>query len=197
MRQSGTRGVARPPKTERCSLCQMGDDDCFEYKEGDLQIVYDPNGVEALRCSFRPDRIIVLFVGESAPYGGNFFYDGNTQLFRHMKRAFKGGEDFLSEFRNKGYYLDDLVLTPINNRIRSERRRLHRASIPSLTHRISDYRPLAIVTLMLGVKDAVDAAIAGAGLSHVLHYGVPFPGNGQQTRFAEAMAKIIPALPHA
>ncbi|WP_038976047.1 hypothetical protein [Bradyrhizobium japonicum] len=42
---------------------------------------------EALRASFRPDEITTLFVGESAPINGTFFYDGNSLMLRYMQRA--------------------------------------------------------------------------------------------------------------
>jgi hypothetical protein len=60
-----------------------------------------------------------VFVGESAPANGRFFYDGNTRFTRHMQNAFDvayGPSDvaFLTRFKSFGWYLDDLVLTPVN-----------------------------------------------------------------------------------
>jgi hypothetical protein len=49
------------------------------------------------------------------------------------------------------------------------------------------------VSLLLGIKDFVDAAAIAAGSSAV-RYAVPFPGMGQQTCFREKMARIIPIL---
>jgi hypothetical protein len=43
--------------------------------------------VEAARAKFRPERITTLFVGESAPSSGKFFYYGNTAMTRYMRSA--------------------------------------------------------------------------------------------------------------
>jgi hypothetical protein len=46
------------------------------------------------------------------------------------------------------------------------------------------------------IKDIVEAAAMAAG-SNAHRYVVPFPGNGQQRRFLDAMAHIVPGLPRA
>ena len=76
--------------------------------------------IEAIRTSYRPQRITTLFVGESAPVSGKFFYIGNTLLARHVERAMNeaglgGGGNFLDRFKSYGWYLDDLVLNPVNH----------------------------------------------------------------------------------
>jgi hypothetical protein len=43
--------------------------------------------IEAARAKFRPERITTLFVGESAPSSGDFFYHGNSAMTRHMQSA--------------------------------------------------------------------------------------------------------------
>jgi hypothetical protein len=43
--------------------------------------------VEETRRSFRPAKIATLFVGESAPAAGVFFYYGNSGMTRYMRRA--------------------------------------------------------------------------------------------------------------
>jgi hypothetical protein len=114
--------------------------------------------VESARARFRPDRITTLFVGESAPASGNFFYYDNSVLFRDMRRAVEHalGEsgDFLKSFKSYGWYLDDLVLTPVNHLTKS--RVLDAQN--SLAHRIAAYQPEAIVSLLMLIKPFVDAA---------------------------------------
>ena len=68
------------------------------------------------------------------------------------------------------------------------------AAQDSLTDRIRAYHPLAIVTHLLSIKEIVDAAAIAAG-SDADRYAVPFPGMGQQTRFRDERARIIPMLP--
>jgi len=102
--------------------------------------------------------------------------------------------NFLDCFREQGWYLDDLVLQPVNRLQTSERRRQWREAQDSLADRIKVYNPRAIVSVLLAIKDTVEAAAKTAGSDAPL-FAVPFLGNGQQTRFREAMAQIIPRLP--
>jgi hypothetical protein len=157
--------------------------------------------VEAVREQYRPERILTLFVGESAPHSGNFFYLGNTALKRHMQKAMEaaglgGSGDFLERFKGHGWYLDDLVLTPVNKRTKRERKAAWLGARKSLAERIARYRPDAIVPLLLSIKDVVQDAAREAG-STAPCYPVPFAGNGQQPRFREEMARILPTLPRA
>jgi len=119
--------------------------------------------VEALRASYRPQCITTLFVGESAPASGAFFYRGNTSLKRHMEQALAasglvGNSDFLERFKSYGWYLDDLVLTPVDRLPRPERRLQCETALESLATRIADYQPQAIVSLMRGIERFVNRA---------------------------------------
>jgi hypothetical protein len=81
----------------------------------------------------------------------------------------------------------------VNGLNRRERRAACLAAQASLADRIKQYQPRAIVTLMLGIKDIVDAAAMSAGSSKP--NAVHFPGNGQQRFFLKDMVKIMPSLP--
>jgi hypothetical protein len=102
--------------------------------------------------------------------------------------------DFLDRFKARGWYLDDLVLIPINGLKPGERRSHWLRSRPSLSARIAEYQPLAIVTLLLGIRKVVENAARDAGCKADL-YAVPFPGMGNQKKFREAMVKLLPRLP--
>ncbi|MET3841003.1 hypothetical protein [Bradyrhizobium sp. OAE829] len=159
---------------------------------------HDLEAVEATRARFRPATITTLFVGESAPVSGDFFYDGNNAMLTHMKRvveqALGVNDDFLRRFKAYGWYLDDLVLTPVNHLTKRDRDAQCLGAQASLAARIAEYKPLAIVSLMIGIKSIVDAAATAAG-SDAQRFAVPFPGMGQQNRFKAAMARIILMLP--
>jgi hypothetical protein len=70
---------------------------------------------------------MTLFIGESAPNSGAFFYFGNTALTRYMAEAmtaaglYDNSGNFLDRFKSFGWFLDDLVLTPVNQLPKSER----------------------------------------------------------------------------
>ncbi len=151
--------------------------------------------VETIRRQFLPQRITALFVGESAPQSGKVFYLRNGQVYRYMRQAFTGGPDFLEWFKANGYFLDDLILDPVNKKAYTERRRLRCESVLDLARRLSDYRPAVVVALMIGIEPMVRDAIAKAGLSDRPFHVIPFPGCGQQGRFSSKMAEIIPKLP--
>ena len=142
--------------------------------------------IEVARAHCRPKQITTLFVGESAPYSGAFFYYGNSAMTRHMQRAVESvlgaSSNLLESFKAYGWYLDDLVLTPVNHLTRSERKAKWLTAKNSLADRIAKYQPLAIVSLLLGIQRIVEDAAISAG-SNVSRYAVPFPGMGQQARF--------------
>jgi hypothetical protein len=155
---------------------------------------------EAVRARYRPDRIVTLFVGESPPASGKFFYHGSITLAHAMKAAMTAAglcddeDNVLERFKANGWYLDNLVLGPVNWLERSERRRKWREAQDGLAARIKVYKPRAIVSVLKAIEDTVEAAAKAAGCDAEL-FAVPFPGMGQQARFHEAMAKIMPRLP--
>jgi hypothetical protein len=161
----------------------------------------DPGAIaatEALRSSYRPNRITTLFVGESAPINGTFFYAGNSSMVGYMQRAvdtlLSGEGDFLARFRDHGWYLDDLVLAPINHLTRAQRIAAWRGARDSLSTRIAAYQPLAIVSVLSGIKEIVaDAAMKAGGTATM--FAVPFPGMGNQKKFHSEMQRILPLLP--
>jgi|SRR5262249_48426574 len=115
--------------------------------------------VEIIRARYRPHRITTLFVGESAPVSGAFFYYGNSALARHMETALTanglgGNGEFLEHFKAYGWYLDDLVLVPVDHLPKTQRHAQCIAATSSLADRIAEYRPLAIVSVLLRIKRA-------------------------------------------
>ncbi len=149
--------------------------------------------LEELRKSFRPHRITTLFVGESAPQSGRFFYSGNSSLFYAMQRAFGGAATFLEDFKRSGFYLDDLVHVPVNKLESRERSALRWQSVSSLADRLGDYKPEAIVIVMRAIKPMVLEAMRGAGILYE-PYCTPHPAFGNWTRFHGAMTEIIYSL---
>ena len=152
--------------------------------------------LEELRKSFRPGLITTLFVGESAPASDRFFYSGDSSLFHAMKRAFGNQEIFLEDFKKKGFYLDDLVLTPINKLERRERLTRRQEAVPKLAKRLVEYKPMAVVVVMRAILPTVQRAMRMAGISYE-PFCVPHPAFGNWARFSNAMKEIIDSLPVA
>jgi hypothetical protein len=153
--------------------------------------------IETLRRSFRPRQVTTLFVGESPPNGGTFFYKENSLLYYRMKESFGAVADFLPWFRAQGFFLDDLVLYPINQiKDKNERDEHRQNGVPSLALRMTEYHPEAVVVVMRAIEEMVREAMDAAGLPNVPLYVTPFPGRPkQQERFKTIMAEIIPQLP--
>lgn len=152
--------------------------------------------MEKLRYEFKPNTVTVLFVGESRPDGKTFFYKRDSLLYHAMEECFSTKANFLLEFQAKGFFLDDLVLHPVNH-IKDKRNRtaLRRKAVPSLAHRMAAYRPSAVVALMCAIEPMVRDAMNQAGLQDVPLYVTPFPNHWNRTRFKTTMAEIIPKLP--
>ena len=147
------------------------------------------------REEYRPGRIKVLFVGEAPPANGAFFYCGKNRLLDHMRTAVgsehMGDVVFLKNFRDRGWYLDDFVTAPIADL--RKRREKCRDARDSLSIRIAEYKPQAIVCLLRSIRDDVEIAAYKAG-SGVRPYVLQFAGQGHQTEFKKAISFILPEL---
>ena len=155
--------------------------------------------VEAMRARFRPDKIVTLFVGESAPDSDKFFYFGNNPMLTYTRKAIEqalgaDGGDILDRFKALGWYLDDLSLAPVNKLAPAMRKSVCHAARRTLAERIAAYKPQAIVTVVPRVKDDVAAAAIAAGCD-APRYVMPFPGNHYQNEYVRQLAEIIPQLP--
>lgn len=154
--------------------------------------------IEAVRARYRPERIVTMFVGKSAPASGKFFYGDENLFAHHIRQALlpdaTNHRDFLNRFKSCGWFLDDLVLEPIDAWKKPAKLAARRAARDSLASRIREYRPRAIVSLLMCIREIVKQAAHEAGSGAEL-FAVPFPGHGHQKRFREQMAVILPHLP--
>lgn len=169
-------------------------------EQGQTAMPADFEKIEAVRLSYLPERIMTLFVGESAPASGKFFYTGDS-LTAYMRSALgleqRGFEEFLALFKGRCWYLDDLVIGRSVNDIKDNRERMKICSARQgdLADRIGRYRPAAVVLLKRTIENMVLDATRTAAL-HAKFFAVPFPGSGNKPRFIAAMQKILPELPH-
>jgi hypothetical protein len=158
--------------------------------------------VETIRVRYRPEHVSVLFVGESPPAGGTFFYNGDSNLVRYTCEAFaeapgtpRDVQSFPSVFRDRGCYLIDLCLAPVNGLTRSERRRARIAGVQQLADEMRQLRPAAVVVVMKAIEKHVVCALAQAGMSHIPVYALPFPAFGQQRKYVCELSALLPSLP--
>jgi hypothetical protein len=83
-----------------------------------LENKFNLRSTERLRRRFRPEKVRILFVGESPPASGRFFYQADSGLYRATRQAFLKAfpdlreRNFLESFRDLGCYLVDLCEPP-------------------------------------------------------------------------------------
>ncbi len=117
---------------------------------------------ERLRRRYRPTEVRLLFIGESPPASGRFFYQGDSGLYRAIRNVFHAaypsiaGADFLPLFQASGCYLIDACLEPVDRLDRVSRRAACQAGERSLSRNIAKLQPRAIVTLLRSIQDNVE-----------------------------------------
>ena len=154
---------------------------------------------EGLRKSYRPERIIVLLVGEAPPPNGTFFYRCDSNLFGYTKEAFatafnlqfNSDTDFLTFFRGRGFFLDDLRLQPIN---RVDRSRQRQAAVSSLAIRIQDYHSMYVIAVMKGIEPHVRQAASLAAVQPTVVRAVDFPAHGHHPDYVTGLTAILREL---
>jgi hypothetical protein len=168
----------------------------FEFIESSFELhpLLD-GGQEKQRLDFKPKKVRFLFIGESMPAGGTFFYFENSNLYKYTKEAFLqnfnwSDKDFLSLFKSNGFYLDDLCQEPINHLDETTKRKARRAYEESLSNRLKDYNPKVIVTTPMSIEKNVNRAISNAGLN-INNYSLPFPAMGNQYKYVKELSELI------
>lgn len=153
---------------------------------------------ERLRRSFRPRKVRILFVGESPPASGRFFYHVDSGLFRAIREAFVKAfpdlreADFLKSFRNLGCYLVDLCERPVDHLPPNARRKLCRASEPRLTKSIRTLRPAIIIVVIRSIARNVKRSEHQARWSGQ-HFELPYPGRWirHRTAFIRQLVRLL------
>jgi hypothetical protein len=155
--------------------------------------------LEDLRKTYRPPDVRVLFVGESAPAGGTFFYQEDSTLWRYTRAAFsdvygfdcRGNDSFCEFFKSKGCYLEDLCTDPVNHMKPRERRQACIDAIPCLTNRLSSMSPRVVVCVKASIMRHVRSAMDEAGLQALPLHGLPHPACGHQREYATGLASLL------
>jgi hypothetical protein len=153
---------------------------------------------ERLRRSFRPKKVRILFVGESPPASGRFFYRGNSGLYRAIREAFVKAfpnlreADFLRSFRDLGCYLVDLCDLPVDRLSPKVRRKLCRAAEPRLAKSLRDLRPAIVIVVIRSIARNVQRSERLANWSG-RHVELPYPGRWIRHRTA-FIRQLVPIL---
>ena len=160
-------------------------------------IMMPNNTYENLRNHYKPDKVEVLFVGESRPQGGTFFYQGDSALYRETKKAFDEffEEDIftLNRFKNWNCWLYDISENPVNGLGDHERKAEIHLNIPKLIDTIETFNPKTIIVCK---KKFVEPEIRKSSIMYNYCEGesiffLPFPGQGNQRKYREGLVKAL------
>ncbi len=155
---------------------------------------------EDLRNYYKPDDIEVLFVGESRPQGGTFFYKEDSALYRETKKAFNeyfGQPIFtLDNFKQWNCWLYDICDEPINGLPDGERSNCIHTNISRLVALVQQEKPkLIIVCKITLVKPEISISdIMKSYRDEESIFFLPFPGNGNQKKYREGLIKALQFL---
>jgi len=153
---------------------------------------------ERLRRLYRPSRIRILFVGESPPASGRFFYRADSGLYRAVRetfvRAFPSlrNTEFLDSFRSLGCYLIDLCGEPVDNMSPDARRQACGRGEKRLVQEIRAIQPQTIVTVVRSIGTNVRRAQERVDWSG-RYLELPYPGRWPQHR-KEFCRLLVPFL---
>jgi hypothetical protein len=157
-----------------------------------------------LRQKYLPEKIKTIFLLESPPKSGGYFYDpaGRTteQFFSAMMKLINCQPESkaagFAEFAKRGYVLADATYSPVNH-IGNERKR-NEAILRDLPGLIDDLREIIgrqrvkVILVKANICRMLEAPLKAIGFN-VINNGitVPFPGSGQQKNFFTTINKIL------
>ena len=158
-----------------------------------------------LRRKFKPAEVRLIFVAESPPASGKYFYDitgtVTEPLFAAIMRDVLGQTprtktDGLRAFQDAGYTLVDATYTPVNrgltNRERDNRILEDYPSLKQDLAKLTQRKPIPILLVKANVCRLLEERLVADGFN-VINKGtiVPFPASGQQGRFRTAATSIL------
>lgn len=157
-----------------------------------------PYETEKKRLEYKPDEIKVLFIGESPPSGGKFFFLNESDLYKNTRDCFLkvfNGQfeecDFLRYFKSLGCYLDDLCFEPVDNLPSEIRKNICANSVDDLAIRIRQYKPLVIIVVIKRIEKEVNKAIEKSGVNLKPKF-LPFPRYAwQQEKYKNELEEIL------
>ena len=153
---------------------------------------------ERLRRRFRPRKVRILFIGESPPASGRFFYQADSVLYRATRQAFlKAFPDlrdrhFLESFRGLGCYFVDLCERPVDRLPPKARRKACLAGEPNLSRTFRALRPQLAIVVVRSIARNVQRSERRATWSG-LHIELPYPGRWirHRTAFIQHLVPIL------
>jgi len=158
-----------------------------------------------LRDRYLPTRRRIVFILESPPISGRYFYNpegsASEPLFRAMMKdvleIFPSTKDEgLQEFASRGYLLVDATYTPVNDEQLSQHAR-NEAILSAFPLLLDDLRghtdeDTQLVLIKANICKLLEPLLIRHG-SLLLNRGatLPFPSTGHQTTFRNAIRPLL------
>jgi len=153
-----------------------------------------------LRDEYRPAELRTIFLFESPPISGKYFYDvtGSIKepLFSAIMRLFNWSVETkaqgLARLRDAGYFLLDATYEPVNAMPRAQRKRVIAEHYPDLSAELRRNSEAEVIIGAVTVLDAVGNRLVKDGF-RLLNHGrrIPFPANGRQGEFHRLAREVV------
>ncbi len=156
-----------------------------------------------LRNKYLPKNLNIVFILESPPVSGKYFYNPegsvNEPLFRGMMKYLlevepKTKEEGLAKFQQAGYFLVDATYTLVNALSNNERDEQILQDYPGLVEdlkNIIDARKTKVVIIKANVCRLLENRLLADGFNVINNSEmIPFPAQGWQNEFCEKIKKL-------
>jgi hypothetical protein len=166
----------------------------------------------AARDQYKPGRVKLLWIAESPPTSGSYFYfpktTGQDHLFRETMRAvgiwpskvvMKKGVDkrpLLQSFRSKGFFLIDTCSHPVDKLKDRERKRAILEGTSGVLELVSELNPNGVIIVKSNIYDPVKRALESSGFAGKIlnQKPLPFPSHGRQQSYRKRISDILRKL---
>jgi len=165
-----------------------------------------------LREAYRPERVRVLLIGESAPDPGaaerRFFYapvlDRRDNLFRGVVEALFGESPgragdpkapWLARLKDMGVYLIDLVPFPVDKLVARERARARRDHVTACVEQARSLQAGGIVVCHSPSFGVLAEPLRRAALPLLHEERIPFPLGNHRAAFVAKVRAAIARIP--
>lgn len=158
------------------------------------------NEFEVLRVSYKPNPVRILFIGESRPAQGTFFYCGDSNLYRYTKEAFETATRRyfdLTFFKAKNCWLYDVCDIPVNKDLTpAQRKQIIRQNLPNLVNTVKEINPEYIIVVKMGeLRDEVKPKLYDLGyIDGTNTFYLPFPSTGRQKEYRDQLTKVLKSI---
>ena len=157
-------------------------------------MMFDTSYIKNLRKSYKPTNVKIMFVGLAPPTNGSFFYEPTSSLAAYTQlaftqvlgRDFSDRENFLQFFKQSHCFLDDFSTAPINLKkmTSSEIINWEIDCNNSLSERLKNDSPLAVIVIMKKVEKYIKKAIDDSQVDINFFSSLPFPAHSNRNREA-------------